>query len=124
MVRKDNMTEEEQNFILWKDNDYKLIVKVYFEPGYEMSLNDLTIYWGMGEKPNSEIPNITKSSNLITEIEITNEDEFTIYIDRTDTVDLARGKYYHEARATNSNGDVSILMTGTVTLKDVLLDIV
>ncbi len=30
----------------------------------------------------------------------------------------------HEARATNSNGDVSILMTGTVTLKDVLLDIV
>jgi len=117
------MTEEEQNFTIWKDNDYKIVVKVYFDDQFFIPLTNLTLYWGLGEKPNSETPLITKDSKTFDEIEITDGDEFVIYIDRTDTAEMARGKYYHEARAIDENGDVSILMTGTVTVKDVLLDI-
>lgn len=117
------MTEEEQDFTIWKDKDYNIHVTVTFDEEFFTPLTNLTIVWGMSVKSESSTALITKDNALLGGITVLSDTEFLVEIDREDTADLARGKYYHEAIVIDDTDNVSIIMVGTITIKESLLPI-
>lgn len=117
------MTEENQDFPVWQDNDYRVYVTVTFDQFFATPLSSLKLLWGMAQKSDSTDIIIMKDNASLGGINVVGDDTFIIFLNREDTANLKRGKYYHEARSVDLSNNVSQLMTGHVTVKESLLNV-
>lgn len=83
--------------------------------GQRKNLAGATIEWALYDEA-SEVVALTKSTATVGDI--TDVDGlnglFTVALQPADTADVAAGTYYHEAKVTDSGGDVSVVFTGRV----------
>jgi len=99
-----------QNFKMAAGESIFLLVQV-FEDDEPLNLAGSTISWAMQRSRFTEEPFLLKSTGA--GIAIQNDTEFVVHIEPADT-DALKGdrKFYHEARVTDSEGNVSTVLTG------------
>lgn len=99
---------------MYQGEDKTITVSIANEQGAAYgSTSGLTFVWKVATSDVAASAVLTKSTgNGITNgVSI-----ITITIDEADTDDLAAGSYYHECRVTDSNGDESVVFTGSLSI--------
>jgi hypothetical protein len=106
-----------QNFKMYKGDHKQLVYTVEDET----SLTGATIRWKLSYSPFSSalIEKVSTDESEIT----TSENTFTVYLDPADTEDLSDYyKYYHEAEIEDSDGYITTVATGYMTLYETLIE--
>lgn len=104
-----------QNFTMYAGDTKKIRVTVRDPEGHIIPVAEGIVRWVLKTTVKGAVTHVQKSSGQGIEF---SEDvgKFIVTVYPGETVDLPPGKYYHEAELTDSYGDVSTVMTGTVTL--------
>lgn len=104
------MTTRNQNFVMYAGNTMEIEV-----PVDNTELTGASIKWAMKRSVKSEdtLFRETPSGIVITDAAA---GIFTIRLESCDTKDLV-GAFYHEAELTDTIGNVSTIMTGTIAIK-------
>jgi hypothetical protein len=101
-----------QNFTFANGDTVSLDFTATDSDGTAFDLTGATIKWQLTSRPGATAI-LTKQSGG-TGISITDAPggKFTVAIDPTDTVSVARGRYYHEAQVTDVSTNVSTVASG------------
>lgn len=104
---------ESQDFALYSGDSKKLNASIVDENNAPLNLTNATFKWVLANDTATVL-----SKSIGNGITITNAPygQCTISITTADTQSLS-GTYIHEARVTDSNGNSSIVFSGTVTVK-------
>lgn len=106
----------DQNFKMYK-GDHKQLV---FTVEDETTLTGATIKWSLAYSPSGSalIEKLSTDESEIT----TSDNTFTVYLDPADTEDLSVNyRYYHEAEIEDSDGYITTVAIGYMTLYETLI---
>lgn len=105
------MTAINQDFSMYQGDTKNLVVSVTKDDGSELDLTGCTVKWAI-------LKSTTNSEKLVL-IETprirTDNNTITIPISSTDTLNLL-GKYYHECKLIDTQGNASTIFVGYITL--------
>lgn len=109
------MAEENQDISMYAGESLEIEILVTNDAGAAKDLTGATIAWKLARGPGSTAM-VSKSTGA--GIAITNAASgiFTVSLSPADTESL-HGRYYHEARVTDSGGKESVITVGTVLIQ-------
>ncbi len=106
-----------QNFSAPAGDDLEIVF--VFDPGYAVAEDGAVVEWKVYDQsvgiPDLSEPILSKSTSDGIDFPPSPGTEFTVRLNSADTVDLL-GNYYHEAKVTDINGDLSTVTTGIMTV--------
>lgn len=113
------MAETNQDFTIWAGND--VVLRITVEMNEDQVLLGAEIRWWMARSKWAATPLITKA--LGAGIELTDDSQvaFDVTLDAADTEGL-HGAYYHEAEIIETNGKVSTVTVGSVTIRPTIVN--
>lgn len=110
------MAINNQNFNMFAGNTKRIVVTVMNEAGTDPeNLTGASVRWAMKQSAYSPQSIIVKDPDNDTSITDALAGKATILIRPEDTQGLV-GAFYHEAEVTDKDGNVSTVLTGTVTI--------
>jgi hypothetical protein len=112
------MARINQDFTLYAGEDKQINFTITDENGVAIDLVGSTAVWVLARITSTPEILITKRSTVSTQIDYT-DNTYHIYLEDVDT-DLLHGKYAHELRMVNADGQESVLATGQVRIYDSL----
>lgn len=109
------MTATAQDFTMYAGDSRLIPVTVTNTAGTAKNLTGATVEWAM-YLMNSATPSATKESGDGIEFVAASDGTLEIALDPADTENLRPHTYYHEAKVTDSSGNISTVLTGFITL--------
>lgn len=108
------MTQKNQNFSMFSGDTKDLIVAVT-DNGQAIDLAGSSIKWAM-KRSVRDVQSIIQKETGGGGI-VASSSSFTVRLNSEDTENVVPGRYYHEAEITDVVGNVSTVMTGTITIE-------
>lgn len=94
-ISYDNINSLEEIYMI-AGSYYELVFKIYNENGSPVLLLNSPISWYLAPYGRPDESVIKLTSDDTTEIDITGDNEFTVYLRYDDTINLATGKYIQQ----------------------------
>jgi hypothetical protein len=112
------MTKENQDFTMYAGDDKVVRVVIKDESGSFVNLTGSLMDWVLQPTVNASSASVSKSWNTSVSngMAIDGLGSFSITLSNSDTQSLS-GKFYHEAQMIDTQGDVSTVMVGHITIK-------
>lgn len=104
------MTIENQDFTIYSGESRDVKMPIVREDGVALNLAGASFVWVFKRTPQSPENIVFKNGNTIS------AGNFITRLESTDTAGLS-GRYYHECKVTDQNGNISTVFTGTVNVK-------
>lgn len=112
------MAAANQDFTIWAGND--VVLRIDVEMAEDQVLLGADIRWWMAPTKFSSLINVRKSLGEGIELAEDSQTAFEVTLDAADT-DGLHGCYYHEAEVIETNGKVSTVTVGTVTIRPTII---
>lgn len=111
------MTQTAQNFTMWAGDTKTLSISVQNSAGNAQDITGATFNWALKIATGNRRTLLTKSSSDGITITNATAGTLTVAIVTADTRSL-KGTYTHELEMTDSAGNISTVLTGTVTINE------
>lgn len=108
---------KKQDFKMYAGDTKDIVVTVKTASGAVVDLSSASVKWALKRHTHGPHDVFKKTGGGGITITDVLGGVFTVRLNSIDTKDLHQGRYYHEAEVTDMQGNVSTVMTGTVTLE-------